>query len=131
MTQSALASCAPKSKPAERGKLLIDAWRQSGLSQATYARQHRIGTHLLVYWSKKFPRPGEAIPGSGTAGPIDSSNSAADFIQLPVTLPARLAPAAQPHIEIRLVSGALVRVTSGVDRALLTVVLQTLAGSAC
>lgn len=131
MTQSTFATCAPKPKPAERGKILIDAWRQSGLSQATYARQHRIGTHLLAYWSKKFPCSGEVIPGSGAAGQTDASTSATDFIQLPVTLQPRSAPAAQAHIEIRLASGVLVRVTPGVDYDLLKLVMQTLAVSAC
>jgi transposase-like protein len=131
MTQSMLAKCAQKPKPADRGKALIHDWRQSGLSQAAYARHHRIGTHLLTYWSKKFPESGEATAESDTSDQAAEAAPAADFIQLPVTLPPRPTPAPPPHIEIRLASGALVRVAPGVDHELLKVVMQTLVGSTC
>lgn len=131
MTQSTLAKCAPKPKPADRGKALIDDWRQSGLSQAAYARHHRIGTHLLTYWSKRFPESGEPTAVSDTSDQAAEAAPAADFIQLPVSLPPRPTPVAPPHIEIRLTSGALVRVAPGVDHELLKVVMQTLAGSTC
>jgi len=75
MTQSTLAKCAPKPKAVDRGKALIDAWRQSGLSRAAYARQHHLGAHLLTYWSKSSriqawalsslapsPRPMQRLP---------------------------------------------------------------------
>ncbi len=131
MTQTTLAMCALKPNPAIRGKALIDAWRQSGLSQAAYARQHRLGTHLLTYWSKKFPGPGEVAAEPGGTAQVDVAAPATDFIQLPVTLPLRPAPVAQPHIEIRLANGALVRVAPGVDHELLKIVMQTLVGPAC
>ena len=131
MTQSTLAKCAPKPKAVDRGKALIDAWRQSGLSRAAYARQHHIGAHLLTYWSKKFPDPGVGPAESGALAQADATAPATDFIQLPVSLPPRPTPVAPPHIEIRLTSGALVRVVPGVDHELLKVVMQTLAGSTC
>lgn len=68
---------------------------------------------------------------SGALAQADATAPAADFIQLPVSLPPRPVPVAPPHIEIRLTSGALVRVAPGVDHDLLKVVMQTLAGSAC
>jgi transposase-like protein len=131
MTQSTLAKCAQKPKPADRGRALIAAWRESGMSQAAYARQERIGAHLLTYWSKKFLETDGATAESSTSGQSATAGPAPDFIQLPVALPPRPAPLAPPHIEIRLTSGALVRVAPGVDHELLKVVMQTLAGSGC
>ncbi|HEX3135498.1 MAG TPA: hypothetical protein VHX44_18185 [Planctomycetota bacterium] len=49
MAHSTLTKSAPKPKPAERWLMLIDAWRQSDLSQSAYARRHHVGSDLLVY----------------------------------------------------------------------------------
>ena len=49
MTQSTLAKCVLKILSVDQGRALVDDWRQSGLSRAAYACQHRIGAHLLTY----------------------------------------------------------------------------------
>ena len=131
MTQSTHAKYFLKPSPAERGRALIAAWRESGLSQATYALQHRIGQHLLSYWSKKFPAPGDESMESVET--VATAVAAADtFVQVSVPL-SRQPPIAQRDapIEIRLAGGAHVRVALGVDPTLLRLVLQTLSGSAC
>ncbi len=124
MTQSTHAKCTQKPSPAERGQALITAWRESGLSQVAYARQHRIGLHLLTYWGKKFPAVAETV--AAATPDVDT------FVQVPVPLP-RQPPLDQRHspIEIRLAGGAQLRIAPGVDPTLLRLVLQTLAGSAC
>jgi len=134
MTQSTHAKCIQKPSPAERGKALITAWRESGLSQVAYARQQRIGQHLLTYWGKKFPVPGEtaAMPAESVEPAATATALADAFVQVPVPLP-RQPPIDQRHspIEIRLAGGAQLRVAPGVDPMLLRLVLQTLAGSTC
>ena len=49
MTQSMLAKCVFLILHVDQGRSLVDDWRQSGLSRAAYACQHRIGAHLLTY----------------------------------------------------------------------------------
>ena len=132
MTQSTLATCVPKILSADQGRALVDDWRQSGLSRAAYARQHRIGAHLLSYWEKKFLPSVRARESLSTNQP--SAVDAADaFVQVPISMAISsrpTQPTASP-IEIHLVGGALVRVSSGVDPDLLGVVLQALARSSC
>lgn len=117
MTQSTRAKCTPKLKSADRGRALVEDWRQSGMSQMAYARKHGIGAHLLSYWSKRFPVSNEVI--------TRQVRSVEPFVQIPMP------PSHQGHIEIRLPGGAFVRITPGADPELLRVVVQTLAVAAC
>ena len=32
----------------------IDSWKQTGLTQSEYCRQHNLKHHQLVYWKKRF-----------------------------------------------------------------------------
>ena len=125
MTQSTSAKRALKPNPAIRGQALIDDWRRSGLSRSAYARQHQIGAHLLTYWSRLLLRP---APGPAATTAIT------DFVQVPITGHRSVAspPAASTSsLEIRLSSGALIRVAPGVDPALLRLVVRTLEESPC
>ena len=132
MTQSTLAKCVPKILSVDQGRALVDDWRQSGLSRAAYARQHRIGAHLLTYWEKKI------LPLARSREPISTlhpevADPANAFVQvpLPMAVSSRPTPPTASPIEIRLVGGALVRVSSGVDPDLLGVVVQTLMRASC
>jgi len=120
MTQSTRAKCAPKLKSADRGRALVEDWRQSGLSQMAFARQRQVGAHLLSYWSKRFP----ATMDTAAKATTHHARMVEPFVQIPM-------PPSHGHIEIRLPGGALVRVTPGADPGLLRVVVHALAGMAC
>ena len=132
MTQSTLAKCVPKILSVDQGRALVDDWRQSGLSRAAYARQHRIGAHLLTYWEKKF-LPSVGARESLSTNQPEAGDAANAFVQvpLPMAVSSRPPPSTASPIEIRLVGGALVRVSSGVDPDLLGVVVQTLMRASC
>ena len=132
MTQSTLAKCVPKILSVDQGRALVDDWRQSGLSRAAYARRHRIGAHLLTYWEKKFLPSVRARESQSTNRP-EATDAANAFVQvpLPMAVSSRPTPSTASPIEIRLVGGALVRVSSGVDPDLLGVVVQTLMRASC
>ena len=132
MTQSTLAKCVPKILSIDQGRALVDDWRQSGLSRAAYARQHRIGAHLLTYWEKKFLPSVRARESQSTNHP-EAVDAADAFVQVPISMAisSRQTPSTASPIEIRLVGGAVVRVFTGVDPDLLGVVLQTLARASC
>ena len=130
MTQSTLATCVPKILSADQGRALVDDWRQSGLSRAAYARQHRIGAHLLMYWEKKF-LPSVRARESLSTNPSEAAADAFVQVPLPMAVASRPSPSTASPIEIRLVGGAVVRVFTGVDPDLLGVVLQTLARASC
>jgi hypothetical protein len=49
-------------------KKRIEQWRQSGLSQAEYCRQHHLKDHQLSYWKRRF----------------EKTESAVSFVSLPV-----------------------------------------------
>ncbi len=129
MTQPTSAKRVLKPSPAIRGQALIDDWRRSGLSRSAYAHQHQVGAHLLTYWSKRLLGP-VPVP----AGTAVSVAKITDSVQVPIAGPrAVAAPPAAPtsSLEIRLSCGALIRVASGVDPALLRLVVRTLEESPC
>lgn len=132
MTQSTLANRVPKILFVDQGRALVDGWRQSGLSRAAYARQHRIGAHLLTYWEKKF-LPSGCARESLSINQSEAADAANAFVQvpLPMAVASRPSPSTASPLEIRLVGGAVVRVFTGVDPDLLGVVLQTLARASC
>ena len=132
MTQSTLAKCVPKILSVDQGRALVHDWRQSGLTRAAYARQHHIGAHLLTYWEKKF-LPSVRSRESLSTNPSEAADAANAFVQVPLSLAvsSQPTPPTSSPIEIRLVGGALVRVSSGVDPDLLGVVVQTLMRVSC
>jgi hypothetical protein len=85
-----------------------------------YARKHGVGTHLLLYWSKKFP----VSKVAATKVVAHHVRTVEPFVQIPL-------PSSQGHIEIRLPNGALVRVMPGADPGLVRVVVQALSGAMC
>lgn len=116
--QSPRAKPSRKMRTAESGRVLVSAWKRSGLSQIAYSRQHQIGNHLLSYWRKRLGRA-KIAPARGV-----------DFIQVAKEKPSSASPPPQP-LDIVLSCGSVVRVSPGVDPALLRLVVTTLAGDAC
>lgn len=111
-----------------RGRALLDAWQRSGLSRAAFARQHQIGKHRLIYWTKRlrFLNGSASVHGRPSAPP--------DFVQIPISRPhshSPLAHADRSHLEILLRCGAIVRVIPGVDSTLLRLVVAALDGASC
>ena len=68
MTQSTHAKCTQKPSPSERGKALITAWRESGLSQVAYARQQSG----IVHSTARCYRPQASTSEGRTHGSIIS-----------------------------------------------------------
>lgn len=131
MTQPTSAKRVLKPSPAIRGQALIDDWRRSGLSRSAYARQHQVGAHLLTYWSKRLLGP---VPSSAEVPVSVAKPAITDFVQVPIVghrSTAAPAAASTSSLEIRLSCGALIRVASGVDPALLRLVVRTLEESPC
>jgi hypothetical protein len=51
-------------------KLHFEQWQASGLSQASYCREHSLHAHQLSYWKRKFlssSKPVEPEPKTGFA----------------------------------------------------------------
>ena len=92
MTQSTLAKCVPKILSVDQGRALVDDWRQSGLSRAAYARQRRIGAHLLTYWEKKFLPSGRSLESIST-NPSEATDAA--FVQVPLPMAISSRPDSQ------------------------------------
>ena len=110
------------SSPVADGRRLVDGWKESGLSQAAYARQAKIPTHRLYYWIRKLARPS---PDRAVAAPAMAAPE--PFVQIPWQVSART----RGPIEIHLASGALVRAMPGADLDLLQAILRQLAAPAC
>lgn len=110
------------SSPVADGRHLVDGWKQSGLSQAAYARQAQVPTHRLYYWIRKLARhsPDRAVGAPAMPAPEP-------FVQIPWQVSART----RGPIEIHLASGALVRAMPGADLDLLQAILRQLANPAC
>ena len=116
-------SARPSPRPSSAdGRHLVDDWKQSGLSQAAFAREAKIPTHRLHYWIRKFARPS---PNRVVAAPAVPAPE--PFVQIPWQVSART----RGPIEIHLASGALVRAMPGADLDLLQAILRQLAAPAC
>ncbi len=127
-TQPTRAECALKPSPEERGRALVEDWLRSGLSQIAYARHHRIGAQRVSYWKRRLER---AKP---TTARTPASAVTTDFVQITVPMtssPASRVPQPGSPLEILLSCGAVVRVITGVDPALLRLVVSTLVGERC
>jgi hypothetical protein len=77
---------------------LVAQWRASGVSQAAFARQHRIPTWTFWYWCRKL----------GGAPIAQAEPNAAAFVPVQV-----VADLAVPVLEITLGEGAHIRVRTG------------------
>ena len=102
---------------------MVDDWRQSGLSQAAYARQHQIPPHRLSYWTRELAATSPTPP----AATIQRQAAPEPFIQIPW----QAAPRGRGSIEVHLESGALIRAFPGADPDLLRAVIQILSKTAC
>jgi transposase len=123
----ARAECASTPTPEARGRALVDAWRQSGLSLSAFARQQKVKKQRIYYWSKRLRLSHTAEKAVSTPG------APAEFVQIAVPVPRSSPP---PHagaatLEILLPGGAVIRIAPGVDPSLLRLAVQALAGSPC
>lgn len=57
---------------------LVAQWRESGASQADFARQHRIPTWTFWYWCRKLSTAAPAKDASSTAAPFVPVHLAVD-----------------------------------------------------
>ncbi len=105
------------------GEMLVANWRQSGLSQAAYARQQQIPLHRLSYWIRKRDRSVSTTTRSTTERQIAPE----PFIQIPWQTSQRGRGAIEMHLE----SGVLIRAYAGADPELLRTVIQSLSRTGC
>lgn len=101
-----------KPTPARMARL-VERWRASGESQASFARRHHIPGWTFWYWCRKL---------SDTAPPSDAEAS------LPATfVPVRLASGApSPVIEIVLNGGERLHIGAGASLELVQAVVTAL-----
>lgn len=78
---------------------LVAQWRESGESQASFARRHRVRTWTFWYWCHKL--------ASGLAAK-EAPAATAGFVPVQVT-----ADLAAPVVEIVLISGEHIHVCAG------------------
>lgn len=87
----------------------LDGWRDSGLSQAAYCRQHALSVKCFAYWRRTL-------------------GSTLGVASMPAVVPimVRDAPAADDHVEVRLPNGLQVRLSAGLDPARLVPTIRAL-----
>jgi hypothetical protein len=90
---------------------LVAQWRQSGESQAAFARRHRLPTWTFWYWCRKLAC--EAASAAPAGAPT--------FIPVEVTPPSNA-----PVIEVVLRSGERLQIGPDASPALVQAVLTTL-----
>jgi hypothetical protein len=93
---------------------LVAQWRQSGESQASFARRHHMPTWTFWYWCRKLTRE-------------DASATARTPAFVPVDM---VPPSSGPVIEVVLRSGERLHIGADASLALVQAVLTTLR-SAC
>lgn len=87
-----------------------EAWKESGLSQAQYSRQHQVKIHAFRYWVTKFNQP------------VNQSSSAL------VKLPMQCKPIRETMLELVIQEKYRLLIRSGFDSHLLQEVLHSLEG---
>ena len=102
-----------KITPAARRAELVAAWRESGLTQAAFARREGVTYSSFAAWVQAARRRGAGAPRPKTA--------ALQFAE--VRLP-RPAPAALP-LEVRLPDGTMLRGTHAAELAALARALRS------
>ena len=126
-TKLAPAGITPKLPPRARGQALVDAWRQSGLSQCAFARQQRVQKQRISYWARRL------LPDGG-ARKVDASVVASpEFVQIAVQVPRSSPPPSQEgaSMEILFPSGTVIRIAPHANPSLLRVALQAMGSSPC
>lgn len=87
-----------KITPAPRREELVSAWRESGLTQAAFARREGVRYPTFANWVQQARQVGRRVPGSAPQVRFAE-------VQVPAAMNA-------PAVEVRLVDGTLVRGTS-------------------
>lgn len=103
-------------------RVVVDAWRASGLSMAAFARDVRCSEKRLARWVKSLGRGREEAVRNGRAG-CDATRPA-DEVALQFVELAR--PASPPVLEVE-IGGAVVRVPRGFDAVTLRQIVAALA----
>ena len=90
----------------------LTGWRDSGLSQAAYCRQHGLSLKCFTYWRR-------------TLGPTQGVASATS---MPAVVPIVVcdAPVVDDRIEVRLPNGLQVVLSAGLDPARLVPTIRAL-----
>lgn len=84
----------------------LDAWRQSGLSQAAYCKQHGLSLSSFGYWLHRRVEP----------------------VRSTAALPILVAkPSLETHLEVRLPNGWSVRLAAGAESLQVLPLLRELA----
>lgn len=87
----------------------IEGWRDSGLSQAAYCRQHGLDLRRFGYWRRTLGPSGDAAP-------------------LPALVPITVtdAPSVDERVEVRLPNGLQVRVPITLELACVAPLIRAL-----
>ena len=103
--------------PPERRAALVREYKESGLTQAAFARREGLRNSTFAYWVLQSAKAGAEAAKS----PIEFAQ-----LRLPV-VPAPMPPiTAEPaHLEVRLPDGTLLRGDNANDLALLVRALRT------
>jgi hypothetical protein len=117
----------------DRWRRTLAQWRESGLSQAAFCREHGLPVATLRWWKRELGRRDAVKAGRRTARPRSSASHGGEVGFAPVRVVGALGdiPVAHGGLEVVLVGGRRVRVGSGVDRELLSMVVSVLEGLAC
>ena len=91
----------------------LDGWRDSGLSQAAYCRQHGLSLKCFAYWRR-------------TLGPTRALSSAPTSMPAVVPIVVHDASMADDRIEVRLPNGLQVIMPTGLDPARLVPTIRAL-----
>jgi len=108
----------------------ILAWRQSGLKQAEYARQHHVSPKSLSYWSRQGKPRRQICPPRDALSPVCSRKARAEvkFVPLPHELlspkgatmaPAKLVLRVGPRLRLTIPADLSPDVLSRVVRVLM------------
>lgn len=96
----------------------VDAWRESGLSQAEYSRRHGVSVKALWYWKRRFEK--------------EQNPSAAAPVIIAVQ-PSQLPPREEAYtpLMLHLQSGFRVEVRGDFDPVVLAKLVRTVEQFAC
>ena len=97
-------------------RTLIEAWRESGLTLASFSRRYGLNRQRLQRWA-------------GRLGPVREPSELPEQMRFHPVRVASGGPSAQPHVlEMILDEGIQLRIPEGFDAAYLLEVLDALAG---
>ncbi|MBA2237239.1 MAG: IS66 family insertion sequence element accessory protein TnpB [Lysobacter sp.] len=90
----------------------LTGWRDSGLSQAAYCRQHGLSLKCFTYWRRTLGSTQGVVPA----------------MTLPAVMPIVVAenPTSDDRIEVRLPNGLQVLLSAGLDPARLVPTIRAL-----